>query len=375
MATGRVPTTANSPLTAKGDLFGYSTTQARVAVGNDGETLVADSSTSTGLRYQGSMAAGKNFVINGNFDVWQRGTTFTNSVVGTYTVDRWQILDGTQTATISQQTTGAPVGSRYIMRNAYNSAGSYGNIAQGIETNNVSQLWGRTVTFSYKIRRNATLATDMNIVVAKSATVDASYGATWTSIGSTTIPNASIPTGTTSADWYTASLTVAIPNDGTANSIRVAITHQATSPSGAYWELSQAQLELGSVATAFSRAGGTIQGELAACQRYYYRNANGNAYQEFGLGITPDPNFAEFTINFPVTMRTTITSVDSASLAVSDGSVGFNGGTITLPSGQQGTNFACVRYTHTSAALTQYRPYRLEAQNSTSAFLGFSAEL
>ena len=51
MATGRVPTTANSPLTAKGDLFGYSTTQARVAVGSDGDTLVADSAASTGLRW------------------------------------------------------------------------------------------------------------------------------------------------------------------------------------------------------------------------------------------------------------------------------------------------------------------------------------
>ena len=51
MATGRVPTTANSPLTAKGDLFGYSTTQARVPVGSDGETIVADSSTATGLKW------------------------------------------------------------------------------------------------------------------------------------------------------------------------------------------------------------------------------------------------------------------------------------------------------------------------------------
>jgi hypothetical protein len=39
MATGRVPTTANSPLTAKGDLFTFSTTQARLAVGNDGEQI------------------------------------------------------------------------------------------------------------------------------------------------------------------------------------------------------------------------------------------------------------------------------------------------------------------------------------------------
>jgi hypothetical protein len=51
MATGRVPTTANSPLTAKGDLFTYSTAPARLAVGNDGETIVADSSTATGLKW------------------------------------------------------------------------------------------------------------------------------------------------------------------------------------------------------------------------------------------------------------------------------------------------------------------------------------
>jgi hypothetical protein len=67
MATGRVPTTANSPLTAKGDLFGYSTTQARVAVGNDGETLVADSSQATGLKYVPTYAA---------FNA-QTGTTYT----------------------------------------------------------------------------------------------------------------------------------------------------------------------------------------------------------------------------------------------------------------------------------------------------------
>jgi len=51
MATGRVPTTANSPLTAKGDLFGYSTTQARLAVGTNGQVLTADSAETTGLKW------------------------------------------------------------------------------------------------------------------------------------------------------------------------------------------------------------------------------------------------------------------------------------------------------------------------------------
>ena len=64
MATGRLPDPNSSPLTAKGDLYTYSTVPAKLAVGSNGETLVADSSASQGLRWQGSYAGGKNFLIN-----------------------------------------------------------------------------------------------------------------------------------------------------------------------------------------------------------------------------------------------------------------------------------------------------------------------
>jgi hypothetical protein len=40
-----------SPLTTKGDLWTYSTTDARLAVGTDGYTLVADSAETTGLKW------------------------------------------------------------------------------------------------------------------------------------------------------------------------------------------------------------------------------------------------------------------------------------------------------------------------------------
>jgi hypothetical protein len=52
LATGRVPTTANSPLTAKGDLFTYSTGSAKLAVGTtNGHVLQVDSTAATGIKW------------------------------------------------------------------------------------------------------------------------------------------------------------------------------------------------------------------------------------------------------------------------------------------------------------------------------------
>ena len=52
MSAGRIPTTANSPLTVKGDLFTFSTGSAKLAVGADDTALVADSAQATGLAYK-----------------------------------------------------------------------------------------------------------------------------------------------------------------------------------------------------------------------------------------------------------------------------------------------------------------------------------
>lgn len=48
----------SSPLTTKGDLYTYSTTDARLAVGANGTTLVADSSQATGLKWATAAAGG-----------------------------------------------------------------------------------------------------------------------------------------------------------------------------------------------------------------------------------------------------------------------------------------------------------------------------
>jgi len=236
--------------------------------------------------------AGKNFVINGGMDFFQRGSLSTTS--GGYGLDRWaQVSSGSgSNVTITQQTTGVPFGSRYCARITMGASAGYGNQFQYIETSNVTPLVGKTATFSIKLRRSSSFAGTLSVVVAKSATVDAGGGASWTALtprGVSTATNSALPTGTTSSDWLTIAFQVDIPNDGSANSLRVSV-QQSQVETSAYWEMAQAQLEVGSFATPFSRAGGDIQGELAKCQRYYETN--------YPVGLAPGYNMPDAGADF-----------------------------------------------------------------------------
>jgi hypothetical protein len=266
MATGRVPTTANSPLTAKGDLFGYSTTQARVPVGNDGETIVADSSTSTGLRYQGNYAAGKNAIINGAFDVWQRGTSIslTNNTTA-YTCDRFYIYTSFSagTSSVSRQTFTpgtAPVAGyegQYFARYTAGSTVTYFEFGQRIE--NVQTFAGQTATVSFWAKASA------NTTV--SGTLVQNFGSGGSSAVSTGAGSYSVTTS-----WTRFTATVSVPSIsgktiGAGNYLNFVFASSSLTGSQTidFWGV---QVEAGSVATAFQTATGTIQGELAACQRY-----------------------------------------------------------------------------------------------------------
>jgi hypothetical protein len=312
------------------------------------------------------IVGGKNYIIGGGFDIWQRGTSFTlpNAV---YTADRWRI-DTAASLTLSQQTTGVPVGSRYCMRVAFN-ATTYSDLSTYIETANVVALQGNTVTVQMKLRRNATMTSAMGFTLQKSATVDAGYGAAWTTIIQSNVP-VSLPTGTGSSDWYQHTFTTTIPNDGTANSLRIIGGVLATNVNGAYWEIAQVQLEIGSVATPFARAGGSIGGELALCQRYYYRATSAVVNVWFGVGNAGASNAFYPMVSYKTTMRSSLSSIDYSNLGW------WNGGSVTVASSininQSSPDFAML--TVNTSGLTAGNSYML-GSGSGGGFIGFSAEL
>jgi hypothetical protein len=374
MATGRVPTTANSPLTAKGDLFGYSTTQARVAVGNDGETLVADSSTSTGLRYKEDYAAGKNKIINGDFGVWQRGTTFTSPASAAYNADRWLLgFDGNGTATVSRQTFTpgtAPVAgyeSQYFYRVACTSVGTTTTFQTQQKIEDVRTFAGQTITISFWAKK------DNNKTIG--IFTEQFFGSGGS--GSVFQTSARI---TPSTSWARYSVTytlasIAGKTIGTGSAIVIYFAMDDTLTTSSVLDIWGVQVEESPVATSFQTATGTIQGELAACQRYYWRVTTNSIYGAIGGGISTSTTNAGVLVNHPVSMRVNPTAVDYSTLRLTDFyAIATSVTALTLVANDT-TNLISRLSVNVGSGLTQDRPTYLTANNSTSAYIGLSAEL
>jgi hypothetical protein len=121
-----------SIVTAKGDIITAtaSDTPVRQGVGGNGQIIVGDSNLTNGLGYKDPSF--RNWVINGNMEVAQRGTSFTNPAVGEYSVDKFKNdynkTSGTWPSTITHSqeklTSGDIPNSFYFYRIALSDAGS-----------------------------------------------------------------------------------------------------------------------------------------------------------------------------------------------------------------------------------------------------------
>jgi hypothetical protein len=324
-----------------------------------------------------SVAAGKNVLINGGMDIWQRGTTFTGTTTA-FCADRWQAYRATTGSTFSRQVTNDTTNLPFIQyctrvsRDSGNASTTNLYFFQNVETVNAIPFAGKAVTLSFYARRGANYSAASNALAVSIITgtgTDQNIGGGYT--GQAT---AFSGTATLTTTWQRFSFTGTIA--ATAREFVPFFDFVPVGTAGAadFYEITGVQLEVGSVPTSFSRAGGTIQGELAACQRYYYRPTGGSTYSGYAVGVAATTTVFESLFTLPVTMRIEPTSVDFANLGINvPGVAVYTVTAAVLNSNSSGPNYVGIDVT--SSSLVALRPGFLANNNNVNGYLGVSAEL
>jgi hypothetical protein len=290
------------------------------------------------------MAAGKNAVINGGMDIWQRGTSMAGNATA-FCADRWQGYRGVAGSTFSRQATSDTTNLPFIQyctrmsRDSGNTATNNLALITNFETVNSIPYAGKTITFSFYARSGANFSATsslLNVEFLRGTGTDQNL-----ITGFTGQTNMTPTPATLTTTWQRFSYTVTPTATTTQLGISLYWTPVGTAGAADYCEVTGLQVEVGSVATQFSRAGGTIQGELAACQRYYWRNTPTSNYGQYGVGVIGDANNAVVNVALPVTMRSGgPTSIDIPS-------------TVSL---LQLTNFYTASYTPTGISILDSSP-------------------
>ena len=334
----------SSVITTKGDIaiFGASAVD-RLPVGPDTSILVADSTQARGLAYKTlSPLAGAvhSPIINGNMEIWQRGSTFAAAANGAYTADRWSwnTGGGAGVATINRSTSVPSVAQAGVLFNyslevdvttadATLAGSDNYAIRHKIEGYNWRHFAQRSFTLSFWIYSTKT---GTHSVAFVNTGFDESYVAEYTVNASNT--------------WEYKTVTVtASPSVGTwdyTNGIGLIIawpiglvSSLATSTIGSwiagsafgstaqvnvmdntanFFRLTGVRLELGSVATPIQFK--SFQDELTQCQRYYWKTfpyaitpANGTDQYNSALkysALLAGINTFSMNVRFPTRLRT-----------------------------------------------------------------------
>lgn len=216
-----------------------------------------------------NLAMFRNKIINGNFDIWQRGTSFNITSSLTYTADRWFIdYDGTgATRTISRQAftlgqTDVPDEPSYYLRFNQSVAGSGGNyniLGQNIES--VRTFANQTITISFYAKADAPRTVSLLI---------GQLFGTGGSPSSAVFMEFAILSLTTG--WVKYQRSISVPSIagktlGTNNNDYLTFRFYVPANTTFTIDIAQVQVEKGTIATPFELR--PIGLELQLCMRYY----------------------------------------------------------------------------------------------------------
>ena len=294
----------------------------------------------------GPLAGLKNAFINGNFDFWQRGTSFTASG---YAADRFRFnLGTTAAATISRQAftigqTDVPGNPSYYYRNNTTTAATAFHLVIEQRLEGVETLAGETVTFSFWAKAGAakTLIADFSQFFGTGGTPSATVDGANQNVVLTT-------------SWQKFSFQFDLPSVstkvlGTSGEDHVSFRIAEVGSFSLFTvDIARMQLERGTVATEFEER--PISLELALCQRYYWKTFPQDTTPASSAGIAGSITYRTGTtgivasgqyVQFPVKMRAapTITFYNSEAAGTTwrnTTDVGNSGASSTSSIGDEG---------------------------------------
>lgn len=341
----------------------------------------------------------KNYVMNSNFDVWQRGTTSTNPSTNAFLADRWRIafsvasppsnvIHSRQKLVNNENET--LFNSRYYYRVEPDGAGTfnaaeYYSLEHRIE-NGVRLLAGtsRQVTVSYYARSTVTskklgIFLSQNYGTTGSPTSQETINGTYDTLSSGWVRYSHTFTlntlagktfGTDDNDYLRIVFMYAWGSDYTS-----IVGSTSTLQGSGSTDITQVQVTIGTTTMEYKPP--SYEEELRACQRYCYVNGSTSSYTNamIAWGWAGDNTTVEANLCFPVQMRTfpTITATGSDWVISDRGSGAIDCTGISLSTGVQSTNMAMIRVT--TAGHTQYRPYAICADGTAGRLLILDAEL
>ena len=316
--------TLQEPAIAGSTVIDLPATSGTMAVLPTATSVLPEASGGTGTTtgYYGF----KNRIINGAMVLFQRGTAATTDFA--YSVDRWRFAKSNDATESVSQSTDAPVGFSYSLRNTISTgdatigATQFSGFQQLIEGYNIADLnWGtanaQPITISFWIRSSVTgtytgnvrnsddtrinpfnfTISSANTWEKKTITITGDTSGTWQSTTSAGIIFAvyaalgSSYTGGTAGTWGT---TPAFGCGSPVNGI---------ASNGNIFAISGVQLEKGSTATSFDyRPYGT---ELALCQRYFEKVGFGDSNSRYPtvFGYATAGGQIYMSVNFVVAKR------------------------------------------------------------------------
>jgi len=240
-------------------------------------------------------AGRKNLIINGGFDVWQRGTSFAGTDPGTFSADRFNVAysDTVNTMAVTRSSI-VPDGFTYSME-ITGSASQYPATGVELPVTGKGGIFAKGKKFTYSLYSDNPVAPMLYVLFR-----DVIHG------------------GTGSSVLILAKEMSVIESDSSNGFIRYAITFDITDVPDAgnqcltvaprffnttvdeTYRVTGVQLELGSVATPFEHR--SYGEELALCQRYYYR-LNVVADTALMIGNSLSTSIAYYTLVLPRPLR------------------------------------------------------------------------